>query len=59
MSDEQKQDLALEKEVVKEAIEEWLDKQFAKFGKWSLAAIVSSAFAYLLYGWLNFQGWHK
>lgn len=31
--------IELEKEVVKEAIEEWLDKQFTRFGKWSFTGI--------------------
>ena len=47
------------KEAIKEATEEWLDKQFAKFGKWSLTAILSMALAYVFYGWLSLQGWHK
>jgi hypothetical protein len=48
-----------EKEVMKEAIEEWLDKQFAKFGKWSLATLLAGAVVWLFYGFLNIQGWHK
>lgn len=48
-----------EKEIFKQAIEEWLDKQFAKFGKWSLATIITAGLVWLFYGWLNFQGWHK
>jgi len=48
-----------EKEIMKEAIEEWLDKQFAKFGKWSMTGIFLAMMAWGFYGWLNFQGWHK
>jgi hypothetical protein len=48
-----------QREVMKEAIEEWLDKQFAKFGKWSLSTIALAALAWMFYGWLNVQGWHK
>lgn len=48
-----------EKEIMKEAIEEWLDKQFAKFGKWSMTGICLALLAWAFYGWLNFQGWHK
>lgn len=48
-----------EKEILKQAIEEWLDKQFAKFGKWSLTAIITAGLVWLFYGWLSFQGWHK
>ena len=40
---------AEQKEVVKEAIQEWLDLQFVKFGKYSMVGAVSMAFAMLLY----------
>ena len=29
------------KEIVKEAIDEWLDKQFAMFGRWSFYGLLS------------------
>lgn len=58
MADE-KPKIEIDKQIIKEAIEEWLDKQFATFGKWSLAAIMSALMAYLFYGWLSIQGWHK
>lgn len=48
-----------EKEIMKEAIEEWLDKQFAAFGKWSMTGIFLALSAWAFFGWLNFQGWHK
>lgn len=48
-----------DKEIFKQAIEEWLDKQFAKFGKWSLTAMFAAALAWAFYGWLSFQGFHK
>lgn len=48
-----------EKEIMKEAIEEWLDKQFAKFGKWTLGLMAMACLAWAFFGWLNFQGWHK
>lgn len=48
-----------EKAIFKQAIEEWLDKQFAKFGKWSLTALIMAGLAWAFYGWLNFQGFHK
>ena len=53
------QKIELEKEVVKEAIEEWLDKQFMRFGKWSFAAVVSAICAWMFYAWLSAQGFHK
>jgi hypothetical protein len=51
--------IELEKAVVKEAIEEWLDKQFAQFGKWSMAGIFCAIGAWAFYAWLSAQGFHK
>lgn len=48
-----------QKELVKEAISEWLDKQFATLGKWTLAGICSAGLAGLAYLMLLSQGWHK
>ncbi len=36
------------KDAVKEALSEWLDKQFAKFGRWGLGALASVALAGLV-----------
>lgn len=48
-----------DKEIVKEALEEWLDKKFAQFGKWTLGGLSALAFAGLVYLALAGQGWHK
>lgn len=48
-----------EKEAIKEAISEWLDKQFATLGKWTFGGIASAAVAALGYLILTSQGWHK
>lgn len=45
-----------QKEVVKEAIQEWLDIQFVKFGKYTMVGAVSMAFAMLLYLYLAAHG---
>ncbi len=50
---------ALQKEAVKEALQEWLDKQFATFGKWTFTGLVSAAFAGMIYLWLAGHGWVK
>jgi hypothetical protein len=44
--DEQKR---LYKEALKEALREWLDDQFATFGKWSAAGIASLVIGGLAY----------
>jgi hypothetical protein len=46
-----------QKEAIKEALEEWLDKQFSKFGVWSLKGIVAIALAGLVYLWAMTHGW--
>lgn len=49
----------LDKEIVKEALQEWLDKQFAAFGKWTLAGLISTALAGAVYLWFAAHGWAK
>lgn len=56
MADEQKE---IVKEAAKDAIKEWLDAQFATFGKWSMAALASMALAALVYFILINSGWHR
>lgn len=48
-----------QKEVIKQALKEWLNEQFAAFGRWSLFGILSMAFSVLVYFWLAEHGWHK
>lgn len=52
-------DKDLQKEILKEAISEWLDKQFATLGKWTLGGICSAGLAALAFWMLTSQGWHK
>jgi hypothetical protein len=52
-------DKDVQKEVIKEAISEWLDKQFATLGKWTLGGICSAGLAGLAYWLLINNGWHK
>lgn len=47
------------KRIVKDAIREWLDEQFAKFGRWSLYTVLALATASILYLSLFANGWHK
>jgi hypothetical protein len=47
------------KNVVKEALHEWLDEKFMQFGKWSLGAALAMIFAGLAYLALIGNGWHK
>lgn len=48
-----------QKALIKEAISEWLDKQFATLGKWTMGGICSMGLAALTYWFLSSQGWHK
>lgn len=45
-----------QKEVVKQAIQEWLDGQFMRFGKYSMGALVSAAIGAMVYMWLMTSG---
>lgn len=46
-----------QKRIIKEAIEEWLEKKYAEFGKWSVRAIGAAAFGALLFWVLTSKGW--
>lgn len=52
-------DKNIQKELVKEALKEWLDDKFLAFGKWSAAAIGAAAFTALMYFIFWFDGWKK
>lgn len=38
-----------QKEIIKEAITEWLDAKYAQAGKWTIHGIVASALAFLAF----------
>lgn len=38
-----------QKEIVKEAIREWLDEKYAQFGKWSLHGVLAAGLGALIY----------
>jgi hypothetical protein len=44
------------KDVIKEALKEWLDTQFAMFGRWTFYGIISAALAGGV--WMAIKGWH-
>lgn len=47
----------LQKQAIKEAIAEWLDKQFIIVGKWTLKGILSIGLATLFYLYAAAHGW--
>lgn len=47
------------KEAVKEAIKEWLDENFMRFGRWSLSGVMSLLLVGLVYLFMVASGWHK
>lgn len=47
----------LHKSAIKEAISEWLDKQFITVGKWTLRGMASVGLATFLYGYAAAHGW--
>lgn len=46
----------IDKEIVKEALKEWLDDQFTKFGKWSFGAVCSAVLFLVVYAAIQ-NGW--
>jgi hypothetical protein len=50
---------SIQKDIVKEALQEWLDKKFAAFGKWSATSMLAAAFVGLVYLWLRGHGWQQ
>jgi hypothetical protein len=47
----------LHKEAIKEAISEWLDKQFVQVGKWTVKGIMAASLAVLFYLYAAAHGW--
>lgn len=48
-----------QKAAIKEAMKEWLDEQFAAFGRWAFYGLLASAFTGVVYLALIGQGWKK
>ncbi|HEY0181275.1 MAG TPA: hypothetical protein VGC09_00570 [Rhodopila sp.] len=45
--------------AIKEALREWLDQQFATFGRWTMAGLMSAALLGVVYLALTGMGWKK
>lgn len=48
--------IVMDKEIVKEALREWLDEQFAVFGRWSFYGLLATVLSASV--WLMFKAWH-
>ena len=48
-----------EKEILKEALKEWLNDRFSEFGKFSLGAFMTAILGLSVYAILVLNGWHK
>lgn len=46
-----------EKEILKEALQEWMDGKFASFGRWSFYTLATLAFGAVIYFILITNGW--
>lgn len=53
----QEEQKEIHKEAIKEAISEWLDKQFIALGKWTLKGFSAMVLAALVYLWAAAHGW--
>jgi hypothetical protein len=47
------------KKIIKEAIDEWLDTQFASFGRWTFYGILSAVLAAFAYFAFVYHGFGK
>lgn len=47
------------KDVVKEALKEWLDEKYLRFGKWSFHGILAMLLAVVVYFFMISSGWHR
>lgn len=47
------------KDILKEAIDEWLDKKYVAVGKWTIAGIVAGTLAVIAYAYLMDMGWRR
>ena len=45
-----------EKELIKEALREWLDEKWAAFGRWSAGGLGALVFGAAIYSWLAANG---
>jgi hypothetical protein len=50
---------AVTKDIVKEALKEWLDEKILIFGKWSLMTMAAAGIAALVYFILTLNGWKQ
>lgn len=48
-----------QKAALKEALKEWMDEQFAAFGRWAFYGLMALAFTGVVYLALIGQGWKK
>jgi len=48
-----------EKELMKQAIKEWMDDAFTEFGKWTFKGLLVAAFAGCVWLALKGQGWTR
>jgi hypothetical protein len=47
------------KKIIREAIDEWLDKQFAAVGRWTVYGIISAGLAAIAYFAFTHQGFTR
>lgn len=47
------------RDSIKQAIDAWLDSQFARIGKWTIRGIVAMLLTALAHFAISYGGWHK
>lgn len=47
-----------QKEIVKQAIKEWMDERYAEIGKYAVRSLVIAGVTYFLFKYIEFRGYH-
>jgi hypothetical protein len=45
-----------QKELIKQAIKEWMDEKYAEIGRWTVRVIITTALSMLLFWYIKTQG---
>lgn len=46
-----------QREVVKQAIKEWMDDRYADIGRWAVKTVLIAGLTYFLFKYVEFRGW--
>jgi hypothetical protein len=47
-----------QRDVVKQAIKEWMDEQYARLGRWTIGFVCTAALTMFLFKYIEWRGGH-